>query len=94
MPTALHKRDSRIVIGILESGLVRDELVMQTRFGQGFCRSQALINDVDDVLHSGSDDIASTCSAGDQEQRAVWARDDGGCDGGQRPLARTNVIRC
>lgn len=66
--TALHKGDSRIIIGIFEGDLIWDQLIVQTRLCQSFRRCHPLVDDVNDVLDSCGDDTASSCGASDQKQ--------------------------
>jgi hypothetical protein len=63
----LHEGHSAVIIGILESDLVRNQLIMETRLGESLRRSQALVDNVDDVLHCCGDDSAASFCAGDQQ---------------------------
>lgn len=61
MAARLHESNSRIIIRVLETGRVRDELIMQAGFRQGFGCRQSLVDNIDDVLDGGGDDAAASC---------------------------------
>lgn len=87
-----HKRNRIIVVPILKRHLVRNELVVQTRLRQGFGRRETPVDDVDDVLHGGSDYAASACGAGDEEEGAVGVGyEHGGC-GGEGAFSGLDVV--
>lgn len=90
--TVLHKRDSRIIVGVLEGGLIRNQLIMQTGLCQSFRCCHSLVDDMNDVLDSRGDDTAPSGGSGDQEQRAVWTGDDYRGHGGEWPLARLDIV--
>jgi hypothetical protein len=81
MPQVLHEGNRGVVIGILESNLVGHQLIMQTRFSQCFSSRETLVNRMNDVLDSGSDDATSACRSGDQEEFAIRSFDNRRRDG-------------
>lgn len=66
MPETLHESDSRVIIGIFEGDLVRNQLIMKARLGESLRGTQSLIDNVDDILQGCSDDSAASLRASDQ----------------------------
>lgn len=53
---------------------------------------EALIDGVDDALHSGSDDAAASCGSGNQEETAIRAGDYRRCDGRKRAFPGSDIV--
>lgn len=67
MAACLHGGNSGVVISVFEGDLIWHQLVMQAGFGQRFGGGESLINGVNDILDSSSDDTASSCRSRNQE---------------------------
>ena len=81
MSQGLHERDRGVIIRVLERDLIRDQLIMETRLGQGFGSCHSLVNDVNDVLNSSSENAAPSCCSYYEVQLPIRTSDDGWGDG-------------
>jgi len=76
-----HELDGGVVVRVLETHDVRQQLIVQTRFGQGLRGREVLVEHVPEVLDGGGDDAGAAGGADDEVEAAVGVLDDGGRDG-------------
>lgn len=76
-----HELDGGVVVRVLETYDVRQQLIVQARFGQGLRGCEVLVEHVPEVLDGGGDDAGAAGGADGEVEAAVCILDDGGRDG-------------
>ena len=93
MPSFPHKSNRRIIIRVLETNLIRHQLIVQSRGGEGLRRGETLIEDVPEVLDGGGDDAGAAGGTDDDGEGVVGSVfDDGRGDGGEGAFAGADVV--
>lgn len=76
MTERFHEFDRRVIVGILEADLIRNELIMKTRLSESLRGAQLLVDRVNDVLNSGCDNTTSSRRACDQKKLSIRVGDN------------------